>query len=81
MAQDSFTEDPPAVVGWYWRKTSTRTAMVYVSQVPCEHWTIHRDRCLTPGSGVGSELLPRLQQLPESEWVVKWAGPLVPPQD
>lgn len=78
-----WTEAPPIVPGWYWRRDANGIRAEYLS-IPPQHWEDRQSDVLSyyaseDALGRWPGHLQTLGNTPDSAWLIEWAGPLVPP--
>jgi len=87
-----FTDARPTKVGWYWRRdheTSKYGRILFVDEMMLNNsdsmvpWREKREQTIKSvenGPEAGGKLVGQLKALPDSHWLVEWAGPLIPPE-
>jgi hypothetical protein len=76
-----YTEDVPTINGWYWRKSSDGERIMFIHNFSYpRHWKEIKADAFESVEKYAMEKLEHLKSLPDSYWIVQWAGPLVPPQ-
>lgn len=80
MSIPTYSETPPTVAGWYWRRDQHNEVIIrvdprYNAGTP---WRELRARTIDHCSDLTDKAL--LMLAPDSSWKVEWAGPIPKPQ-
>lgn len=76
----TYSDQVPTVPGWYWRRDNQGAQVLYVSlshHVPAP-WRVIRAHTLAL---ITAEDRKALEALPESAWLIEWAGPIPSPEE
>lgn len=78
-----YTDQPPTVAGWYWRREHGRARVVQLlgpDHAP-RHWQTMRRDVLNTARDLKTDpaALAHLEALPASHWLIEWAGPIPEP--
>lgn len=74
-----FSETPPDRTGWYFKRHQKAISVQHVVSAPLPHWTAYKHAMLNQVKHDPNELA-RVKAIPDSDWIVEWAGPIVMPE-
>lgn len=79
-----FTDTVPIVPGWYWERNGY--GCIRILELPyCKMWPTHwRTRKENAIKGAiedqDFDIALKLREQSDKEWLVEWAGPIIPPK-
>ena len=75
-----WTEEPPTKAGWYWRRDrmggGALIQYVHRCNLPMLTWEERKEETLICAD---TKDVPALEALPDSSWIIEWAGPIPVP--